>query len=241
VIDTQELFQSIGKADKIWHLGQASLLSGLSGGELLRISGLFKDQIHTRGEIIFDQGDSPAALYLLNRGSVRLSMTNEDQREKTLKILKRGDIFGLESIGHDGQSNVRATAHEESWVSVLTRDQFLNIAIEQPSLYFNFIQILLLRLADAREDVKALCFMDTQERLAQTLLKLAHTHGQQVASRENMVRVRVRLSHDYLAGMISSNRPYLSNIMSSFKKQGWISYKNQYLLVDIDALQNIVG
>jgi CRP-like cAMP-binding protein len=168
-------------------------------------------------------------------------MTNDDRREKTLKILKRGDIFGLESMGQDGRSNVRAVAHEESWVSVLTRDQFLRIAVNQPSLYFNLIQILLHRLADAREDVKALCFMDIQERLAQTLLKLAQTHGQRMASRENMVRLRVRLSHDYLAGMIGSNRPYLSNIMSSFKKQGWIAYGNHHLLVDVDALKTFVG
>jgi CRP-like cAMP-binding protein len=83
--------------------------------------------------------------------------------------------------------------------------------------------------------------MDIQERLAHTLLKLARTHGRSVASEENMVKLRLRLSHDFLAGMIGSNRPYLSNIMSSFKKKGWIAYGNHHLLVDVAALEGLVG
>ena len=237
MIETQELSDRIGGADRIWHLSQASLVRGLSDEDLRKISRLLRDQVFSRGEVIFNQGEKINSLYFLNRGSVRLSMTNDDDREKTLGILKGGDLFGLESIGRGGRSHVRAVAHEESWVSVMTREQFLRIVLGQPALYFNLIQILLGRLADAREDVKALCFMDIQERLVQTLLRLAQTHGQRVANREDMVKLRLRLSHDYLAGLIGSNRPYLSNIMSSFKKQGWISYGHNHLLVNVEALK----
>lgn len=241
MIKNQNISEWIGGADKIWHLSQAPLVKGLSGIDLQRICGILRDQIFKRGELIFDQGDKPDSLYFLNRGSVRITITNDDNRAKTLGILRGGDVFGLESIGQDGYSQIRAIAHEESWVSVLTRVQFMKIAAEQPSLYFNLIQILLRRLEDTREDLKAQCFLDIQERLVRTLLKLARSHGQKVAGNQDMVKLRLRLSHDSLADMIGSNRPYLSNIMSKLRKQGWIAYGHNHLLVNVEALKDLNG
>ena len=237
MIDHQELLNQIGNADKIWHLGQASLVRGLPNEDLQRITQMLEDQIFCRGEVIFDQGEPANCLFFLNRGSVRLSVPHNGCREKTIEILRRGDIFGLEAIGSDGQFGVRAVAHEETWVSILTRDQFVTIAHEQPTLFVNLIQILLRRLANAQDDIKALCFMDIQQRLVQTLLKLAHDHGQKLINQEEIVKLKLRLSHDYLAGLIGSNRPYLSNIMSNFKKQGWISYRRNHLLINVPALE----
>jgi len=241
MIDDQGISEWIGKADKVWHLSQAPLVKGLSGLDLQRISRLLKDQIFRRGELIFDEGDKSDSLYFLNRGSVRITITNDENRAKTLGILRGGDVFGLESIGQDGSAHIRAVAHEESWVSVLTRGQFMKIAVEQPSLYFNLIQILLRRLADTREDLKAQCFLDIQERLVRTLLKLARSHGQRIAGNDDMIKLRLRLSHDSLADLIGSNRPYLSNIMSNFRKKGWIAYGHNHLLVNVEALENFNG
>jgi len=237
----QELMNGIGKADKIWHLSQAALVKGLSTADLQMISRLSKDRVFSRGEVIFEPGKKAESLYFLNRGSVRLSMSSDDNREKTIGILRGGDIFGLESVSHEGLSRVQAVAHEESWVSALTREQFLKIAVEHPVLSFNLIQILLHRLADARDDIKALCFMDIQQRLVQALLKLARTHGQKLVNQQHMVKLSLRLSHDYLAALIASNRPYLSNIMSSFKKQGWIAYRRSHLLINVEALKALEG
>lgn len=240
MVDSQELFEWIGKADKLWHLTQAPLLKGIPEETLLKVSSLLKDEVFRRGEIIYDQGDKANSLYFLNRGSVRLSMFNQDDREKTFKILRGGEIFGLESMEANGDFQLRAIAHDESWISILTRDQFRMIATDQPCFYVNLVEILLDRLKDARHEVQALTFMDMQERLARALLKLAENHGKRVARQENMVRVRIRLSHDYLAGLIGSNRPYLSNIMSGFRKRGWVGYGNHYLLVNVKALEALL-
>lgn len=232
--------EELARADKLWHLEQASLMEGLSPSELLLISNLSQDRIYSEGEVIYDQEDAAEALFFLNRGSIRLAVRNSDGREKTVGILAGGEIFGLEVIGAERVYQLQAVTHEESWVSLLTREQFVQLTRDYPALAFNLMQILLQRLGEAHEDIRALCFMDIQQRLVNTLLKLSESHGRRLPSEGNMVKLKVRISHDYLARLIGSNRPYLSNIMSHFKKQGWVRYDRNRLLIDTEALQELV-
>ena len=231
--------EQLARADKLWHLEQAGLMEGLSPSELLLVSNLSQDRIYSQGEVIYDQEDPSNALYFLNRGAIRLAVKNTDGREKTIGILSGGDIFGLEVIGAERVYKLQAVAHEESWVSLLTREQFVQLTRQYPALAFNLMQILLQRLGEAHDDIRALCFMDIQQRLVNTLLKLSESHGRRLPAQGNMVKLTVRISHDYLARLIGSNRPYLSNIMSHFKKQGWVRYDRHRLLIDTEALQEL--
>lgn len=238
--DQANLAQQLAGTNKIWHLKQTALLDGLSAEELERISSLSHDEVFPPSVVIFEQSDPADLLYFLNRGTVRLAIKNADGREKTVAILGGGDLFGLESVGSEQAYQVQAVAHEESWVSVLSRSDYLRLSREFPTLSLNLIQILIQRLSEAHDDIKALCFMDIQQRLVTTLLKLSETHGRQLATDKNLVKLKVRISHDYLARLIGSNRPYLSNIMSQFKKQGWVRYDRNRLLINTAALQQLI-
>ncbi len=236
-----DLLAALDRTDKIWHLSRAALMEGLGPDELESVCEVLKDRVYPEGGVIFNAGDPAGSLYFLNRGSVRLSIRPDEQREKTVEILKGGDIFGLEAIGRENGYQVLAVAHEECWVSILTREDFFALAQQQPALSYNLIQVLLQRLAHAHEDIEALCFLDIQQRLIQALLRLGEKHGQRLAHQRNMVRLKLRLSHDYLARLTGANRPYLSNIMSNLKKQGWIRYQRKHLLIDVEALSAFAG
>jgi CRP-like cAMP-binding protein len=233
------LLSGLNHSDKIWHLSRASLVAGLEPEDLEAIARHMKDRIYGESEVIFEAGTPAEALFVLNRGSVRLSIASDPKRERTVEILRGGDIFGLEAIREGGVYLVEAAAHEESWVSTLRKGDFITLARERPVLSNNLIQLLLERLADAHADIKALCFLDIQQRLVQTLLKLCERHGQRLASQHNIVRLKLKLTHDFLARLTGANRPYLSNIMSRFKKEGWIRYQRHHLLIEVDALANL--
>jgi CRP/FNR family transcriptional regulator, cyclic AMP receptor protein len=233
-----DLFASLDRNDKIWHLSRIALLEGLGKDELESLCEVLGDRVFPEGAVIFKAGDPAESLYFLNRGLVRLSIQPDETREKTVEILKGGDIFGLEAIGRENGYQVLAVAHEEAWVSVLRRGDFLALAREKPALSYNLIQILLQRLAQAHDDIRSLCFLDIQQRLIQALLKLGQKHGQRLAHQQNMVRLKLRLSHEYLARLTGANRPYLSNIMSNLRKKGWIRYQRNHLLIDVAALSD---
>ncbi|MFQ5740817.1 MAG: Crp/Fnr family transcriptional regulator [Acidobacteriota bacterium] len=224
--------------DRVWHLRQAPLLKGLSVHDLTAIASLCSDWVYPKGEVIFHQEDPSDSLFILNRGCVRVSVVNSSGREKIIGLFKTGDIFGENLLGAKHTRQVQATAHEECWVSIMTGENFLHLVGQKPALALNLIEILTQKLSEAREDIGALSFLDTEHRVVKTLLQLGKSHGKTTVTRKSMVKLKIPLSHELLARMIGGNRPHISTIMSKFKKRGWVNYQGRKLLINIQALAN---
>ncbi len=181
-------FEELEGADRIWHLRQAVLLKGLSVPDLTAISRICSDRIYSKGEVIFSQDDVADAIFILNRGCVRISVVHPKGREKIIGLFKTGDVFGENILGQQKRRKVQATAHDECWVSAVSRDNFLRMMSLKPGLALNLIEILVQKLAEAQEDIGALSFLDTEHRVAKTLLKLAARHGKLTVADRNMVK-----------------------------------------------------
>ena len=225
------LREKLPNADRVWHLRRSGLTEGLSLVDVQAILSVCKDRIYPKKEIIFDQGDPADSLYILNRGCVRISLIDSDGREKILDIYSAG-ILGENVLTPKQFFEIRATAHEESWVSILSRDDFVALIQHRTSVGLNYGKILCERLLKAREDIVSLSFLDIEHRLGKILLKLAETHGTPIPGKENIVKLKVRLSHEHLAQLVGANRPHVSMVMSRFKKNGWISYQGRKLLIN---------
>jgi CRP/FNR family transcriptional regulator len=230
------LLENINGRERVWHLGRAPLLAGLEPEELEAVSRRARDRVYAEGRVIFSAGTAADELFILNRGTVRLSLTGDGDREKTLELLRGGDCFGLEAAREGRFHQIQASAHEECWVSVFSRDDFLAVSRHFPVVCDNLTRLLLDRLSVAHEQIAALCFMEIEQRLARTLLRLADRHGQRSHRLSGLVRLKIRLTHDALARLIGANRPYLSNILSHFRKNGLIRYQGTSLLLDVNAL-----
>src|SRR5947207_11415436 len=76
------------------------------------------------GSSLFRVGDSGDAMYFIESGRVRITVTDADGREVILASLGHGDWFGEMSMldGHGRSAN--ATVTEDSRLAVLTRENF---------------------------------------------------------------------------------------------------------------------
>lgn len=231
--------EELASADRSWHLSQTRLSEGLSQSDLEALLLASRDRIYAKGKIIFPQGSPADSLFILNRGCVRISITSADDQEKILGIYTTGDLFGENVLGPEEYFQNQAVAHEESWVSTISREQFLSLIRQRTSIALNYVKILSHRLHDAQDDLEAQSFLDTQHRLQRVLLKLSEKYGKPVFGKNGMVKLRISLTHDHLARLIGANRPHVSMIISSFKKKGWIDYQTRKLLINIEELKRI--
>ena len=241
IIPKGEHNEILRNADRLWHIQKTSLAQGLSLRELHLLAASFTDRIYDKGEVIFRQEEAARAIYFVNRGSVRLSVANLQGRERIMAVLGTGEVFGEEVLGAKRKRRTQAIAHEEAWISLATMEITLRLMNEIPALNRNLIRLLVHKLAEAREELEILSFSDTEHRIASTLLKLSAGHGMKVASSEFLRKLRIPVSHEYLAQMIGANRPHVSAIMSQFKKRGWIQYQKRKLLINTAELSNLVS
>lgn len=227
-------------ADRLWHLRRSGLMDGLTLSDTQAIVSICRDRIYLKEEVIFDQGDPADSLFLLNRGCVRISVRNIHDREKILDLYPTG-ILGENPLTQEPSFQVRATAHEDSWISIIPRNQFTDLIQERPAIALNYGKILCQRLYEAREDIQAHIFMDAEQRLATTLLKLANIYGLPMPGQGSMVKLRISLTHEHLAHLVGANRPHVSTIMGRFRSEGLVSYLGRKLLIHRKKMEGLVA
>ena len=191
--------QELKSADKLWHLKKSPLMQGLSFRALATTASLCSDRIYAKSEAIFERGDPRDALYILNRGSVLLSLSSLTGKEKIVALLRNGDVFGEEVLGPHEDRLVGAVAHQDSWVSFIASEHLHQLIQQQPALSLNFARILNERLYESRDDIEALAFLTTEQRVAQALLRLARNYGRSILSNQRLTKIAIPLSHERLA------------------------------------------
>ena len=95
---------------------------------------------------LFKQGDTGDAMYLIERGRVRISIRAEDQQEVTLAELAQGDFFGEMSIIDGRKRSADAQVIEDSRLAVLSREAFLAFVKRKPNVALEMLTALTERL-----------------------------------------------------------------------------------------------
>jgi CRP/FNR family transcriptional regulator, cyclic AMP receptor protein len=98
------------------------------------------DQINYHaGEVIFNEHDRGDALYILEEGSVRIWVYDEDVKEVTLAELKPGDFFGELAVLDRGARSSSATAITHTHLHRLSSDDFQQFLLEHPDAAIDVI------------------------------------------------------------------------------------------------------
>jgi CRP/FNR family transcriptional regulator, cyclic AMP receptor protein len=98
------------------------------------------------GSSLFRVGDSGDAMYFIESGRVRITVTDADGREVILASLGHGDFFG-EMVLLDGQGrSADATVTEDSRLAVLTRENFLTFVSSDTRIVLEMLSAITQRL-----------------------------------------------------------------------------------------------
>jgi uncharacterized membrane protein len=98
------------------------------------------DQVNFKaGETIFNEHDRGDSLYVVETGSVRIWVFDEDVKEVTLAELKAGDFFGELAVLDRGERSSSATAIVETHLHRLSSDDFQKFLMEHPDVSIDVI------------------------------------------------------------------------------------------------------
>jgi uncharacterized membrane protein len=95
---------------------------------------------------LFHKGDTGNAMYLIERGKVRISITDEDRKEITLAELAQGDFFGEMSLIDGRQRSADASVIDDARFAVLSRPDFLTFVRSNPDVALGMLGALSDRL-----------------------------------------------------------------------------------------------
>ncbi len=170
---------------------------------------------------IFSQGDPAESVFYIQQGKVKLKVKSKQGKEAVIAILGAGEFLGEGCL--IGQAVCLATATTIVPSSILRIDkiEMQRVLHEERTFSDFFVPYTLSRYLRTQEDLVDQLFNSSEQRLARTLLLLAH-YGKD-GTPETVVP---EINQETLAGMVGTTRSRVSFFMNKFKKLGFIDYKH---------------
>ena len=127
-------------SDEAQHLSQIPMFKQLDFQELENLADCVDQVTYKSGEDVFRERDCGDALYIVESGSIRVWVRDEDVQDITLSELKPGDFFGELSVFDGGERSANATAIVDTVLHRLSRQDFQNFLLKYPDAAVDVIR-----------------------------------------------------------------------------------------------------
>src|ERR1700734_2409858 len=171
------------------------------------------------GQIVFAQGDIADAVFYLQSGKLKVTVTSEQGKEAVIAILGGGNFFGEGWLNGHSQRVATTSAMEECTVTRIAKASMIATLHNEPEFSEVFITYLLAPNSRVEEDLVDQLFNSSERRLARGLLLLAN-----FGKEGRPEPIIANISQATLAEMIGTTRPRVTHFMNKFRQLGFIEY-----------------
>lgn len=126
-------------SDEAESLSSVPLFKRLTPEELQQLAEEVDQVRFSADETIFNERDIGDALYVVEKGAVRIWVLDEDVEPVTLTELKPGEFFGELAVLDRGPRSTNATAIEETVLHRLSSDDFQKFLMAHPDIAIDII------------------------------------------------------------------------------------------------------
>ena len=223
-------------------LSQVSIFANLGPERLQPLTGKMRTRRYQRGEVIFHEDDAGDRMHIIVEGSVKISVTSEDGREKNIALFKPAECFGEMALLDGSRRSATATALEALETLVLMRDDFLDFLSENPQVAADISNLLTQRLRNVNQMLVDTAFLDVPTRVAKQLLNLAASYAGDAGDAEPAEPRVVPLGQEELASLVGASRETVSRALTSYRRMGILTTSHRRIVInDWKALERMAS
>ena len=176
-----------------------------------------------KSETAYTQGDPTDAIFYVQTGRLRVTVTSANGKEATLALVGAGEFVGEDCmVSAHPLRLATATAMAECALLRISKTEMVRALHQEPAFSNVFVSFLLTRNARIQADLVDQLFNSSEKRLARILLLLA-----QFGKESKPETVLPKISQEILAEMIGTTRSRVSFFMNRFRKLGFIEYNGE--------------
>jgi CRP/FNR family cyclic AMP-dependent transcriptional regulator len=181
------------------------------------------------GAVLFVEGQQPRGVFVLCKGSIKISINSPSGRTMIVKLAEPGEVLGLSATISGKPYEVTAETIDPCQVNFVKRDDFLKFLKDDVDVCFKVAEQLSEKYHNACKEVRSLGLSHSAaEKLATLLLEWSAKSGE-TAEREP--RLKVRLTHEEIAQMIGTSRETVTRLFADLKKQHILESKGSTLVI----------
>ena len=133
------LSDSKPRSDKAQSLARVTFFKRLDAAELEQLAMRVERRNFGPGDTIFSENDKGDALYIVDSGTVRIWVLDDDARPVTLAELQEGSFFGELAVLDRGPRSTNASAVNNTVLHRLSSDDFQQFLMQHPEASMDVI------------------------------------------------------------------------------------------------------
>ncbi|MGH1339642.1 MAG: response regulator [Aureispira sp.] len=185
---------------------------------------------------LFDEGDTPVALYYIQEGRIQRAAQTDFGKELTLALYGAGDFLGLPELLTAGVYQNNATTITPCRLYILPKTAVEAWLQQDASIAQYFLHLLAQQSLQKNNLLLQLAYSSVRKRIAEGLLRF----HQQYAVPKSPLPFEIHLSREALANLVGTTKETVTRTLSEFKEARWIHLKGSHItLLDIDALRAV--
>ena len=173
-----------------------------------------------KGEVLFRKGSRGTALYVIQRGAIKIVLPSKIGEEMIVAIFKEGDFLGELSLLDREPRSADAVAVAPSRLCLLERKDFFEFLTTHGEAMKVLLASLSSRIRNTDSLLEDTCFLNIPARFAKKLLELGDQFGRQ---EEGDLEISLKITQKDLAGMIGASRESVNKELRQLREQGIIN------------------
>lgn len=226
--------------NKLEEIKKASIFSALSDEILTPLAEASRVVKKRQGDIVYNVGEHPDALYLILEGHVRYDIPAQEGREIFLSVAPASIVFGEQELLGNSTSIARVSCIGDTQLLVLPHREFLDLFNTEIKLAHAITRQMAFSSRTLSYMMAYHITSPIDTKLAGLLLQLGVLIGKEQKDEEmkqSCLRIELKLSQDEIATMLGVTRQSVNKYLQRWKKEGWIRMEDGYLeLIEIDRL-----
>lgn len=172
-----------------------------------------------KGAVLFRKGSTGTALYVIQKGAIKIVLPSKIGEKMIVAIFKEGDFLGeLSLLDHEPRS-ADAVAIMPSRLFLLERQDFFMFLKTNDEAMRVLLASLSNRIRNTDSLLEDTCFLNIPARFAKKLLELGDTFGRQD---EGELEISLKITQKDLAGMIGASRESVNKELRQLRERGII-------------------
>jgi CRP/FNR family cyclic AMP-dependent transcriptional regulator len=197
-------------------LKQVDLFKHLTDIQLTELAAQSREISFRKHAILMTEGDRGESMYVINSGSVKVYVSDDEGRELVLYQQGSGAVIGDIALLDDEPRSASVSTLEASTALMIGKQAFLDCLRNSPEMAINIIRSLTQRLRDATEGSRSLALDNVYRRLADKLQELGEGENP-----DSLVLAK-KYSYQELGNMIGASREMVGKVMAELVKGEYI-------------------
>ena len=207
-------------------LRDKSAFNELDVSELHETSHIKTCVFFKKGQVLMHEGSRPNGVYCIHNGKAKVYRLGTEGKEQIIRFVKDSDLIGYRSLLSGENLSASVSALEDTHACFIPKSALLKLIADNPRFSLNIMKLACHELGEAGKLITNLAQKTVRERLAEVLLLIHKTFGE-----DEEGNLDVSLTREEIANMVGTATESVIRLLSEFKEDNLVAIKGRKITI----------